>query len=195
MTRLDMTVLVHLCYCWSACQAAVLLDDGCLHGVLQLHLCMARCVESSMFVGSLDVSLEHFSFLVCWKAWQSLLFVKGACSSIRPSMSTSCMFSHSSVCEHIFAWSSIREHISLHASFIFPLVNLSFCMCFLCSSHLSSCHVCWCKCTSSHSWQDDIKSKNLLVYHDTWSFWMQVTWRGSKVARWDDGSGNCRWKL
>jgi len=56
-------------------------------------------------------------------------FAKGACSLTRLSVSTSCMFVHSSLNRHIFALFSIHEHISLHASLIRPLVNLSFCMC------------------------------------------------------------------
>lgn len=61
--------------------------------------------------------------------------------------------------------SSVREGTcssyssTSHALFIPPLVNLYFYMCFLHSSHSSSCHVCWCTCTCSHSWRDDIKSK------------------------------------
>lgn len=160
---------VLLLECMSSCNAAV---DGCLHGVLQLHLCMARCVESSMFVGSLDVYLAHCFLLVCWKAWKARLFTKGACSFIRPSVSTSCMSAHSSIGENIFSWSSVCKNISSHASFVYLLVNLSFCMCSLSSSHSSSRHVCWCTYTCTHSWRDEIKSKKLLVYHDTWSFWM-----------------------
>jgi len=151
VTWLDMTMLVHSCCCWSACRATMLLGVGCLHGVSQLHLCMARCTESLMVICSLDVALAHYSLLVCWKAWQVLLFTKGACSSIRLSVSTSCMFSCSSIREYIFAWSSVHEHISSHASFICLLVNLIFGMCSLRSLRSSSPHVFWCTCTCSHS--------------------------------------------
>jgi len=48
-------------------------------------------------------------------------------------------------------------------------------------SHSFYFHVCRCTCTCSHSWWDDIKSRNLLVYHDTWLFRIQVTKRSSKV--------------
>lgn len=65
-TWLDMTVLVHACHCWCACWALVLLGDGCLHGVSQLHLRMAKCAKSLMVIGSLDVAFTHFSLLVCW---------------------------------------------------------------------------------------------------------------------------------
>lgn len=50
MTRLDMTILVHLCCFWCACQAVVLLGDGCPHDVSQIHLHLARCVEYSMAI-------------------------------------------------------------------------------------------------------------------------------------------------
>lgn len=123
-----------------------------------------------MVVGSLDISLARCSLLVCWNAWQTHIFANGACSSI-------------------------HEDISSHASFVHPLVNLSFSMCSLHSCHFSSHHVCWCTCTCSHSWQNDIKSKNLLVYHDTWSFRIQVIGRGNKLARQGDGSEKCWWKL
>lgn len=46
-----------------------------------------------------------------------------------------------------------------HALFVHPLVNLSFCMFSLHSSHSSSCHVHWCTYTYKHSWKDDIKYK------------------------------------
>ena len=113
----------------------------------------------------LDEALACCSLLSCWKAGS--IFHEGACSS------------HSS---------------ASHASFVHPLVDLSFYMCSLHSSYLLSCHVCWCTYTCSHSWRENIKSKNLLVYHDTWSFRMQVTKRGNKVMKWDDGS-NYWWKL
>ena len=95
---------------------------------------------------SLDVAFACCSLLVCWKAWQAHLFAKGACLSFRPSVSTSCMFARLFVCEHIFAWSSRSEHIPSHASFICSLVNLSFCMCSIFSSHSSPCHVCYYTC-------------------------------------------------
>lgn len=162
---------------------------------VQLHLLMIKCMESSMVVGSLDVAFAHFPLLVCLKSWQVHSFGKSACLSIHPSMSTSCMFSHLSIHEHIFAWSSACDNISSHELFVRLLVNLSFCMCSISSSRLSSCHVCLYTCTYSHSWWDDIKYKNLLVYHDTWSFRMQVARRCNKVVRQDGGSEHCLWKL
>ena len=105
------------------------------------------------------------------------------------------LFAHSLIHKQIFAWPSIHNHIPFHASFFISLENMSFCMCSPCSSHLSSRHVCLCTCICSHSWRDDIKSKNLLFYHDAWSFRMQVNERGDKVLSWDGGFGNYWWKL
>jgi len=39
---------VLLLVCMSSCSVV---GDGCPHGVSQLHLCMATCVESSMVIG------------------------------------------------------------------------------------------------------------------------------------------------
>jgi len=93
-----------------------------------------------------------------------------------------CMFVCTSVCENIFAWSSIHEHIPFHASFVSLLMNMSFYMYSLCSYHFLSCHVCLCTCIWSYSWWDNIKSINLLINHDAWSFQMQVTKKGDKVV-------------
>lgn len=186
MTWLDMTVLVHSCHYWCACQDAVLLGEGCPHGVSQLHLHMEKCKKSSIVIGLLDVPFARSSLLVCWKAWQVRLFTKGACSFIHPFVSASCMFSHLPVCEKLFAWPFVREHISLHHRL---LVNMSFCMCYPSFIPFSWHHVCLYTCSYIHSCWDEIKSKKILVYHDTWSFGMQVTGRGEKVARWDGGSG------
>jgi len=48
---------------------------------------------------------------------------------------------YSFIHEHIFAWSSIWKHISSCASFVCPLMNMSFCMYTPFSSHMSSRHV------------------------------------------------------
>jgi len=101
MTRHDSASAIMLLL--ECIQAVVLLGDECLHGVSQLLLRMAKCAESSMVIGLLDVSLACRSLLECWKDWQADLFTKGACLSVRLSVSTSCMFSHSSVREHIFS--------------------------------------------------------------------------------------------
>lgn len=68
------------------------------------------------------------------------------------------MFAQSSIHGRIFSWSSVRKHISLHASYVFSLVNLSFCMCSLCLSHPSSHHVYLCAHVCSRSWPDEIKA-------------------------------------
>lgn len=68
-----------------------------------------------LYVGKLD------KFVSSWKVH--------VCSFVQPSVNTSCMFSRPSIREHIFAWSSIRKQISLHASSIHLLMNLSFFMC------------------------------------------------------------------
>jgi len=142
MTWIDMTVLVHLCCYWSACRATTLLGDGYLHGFAQLHLRMEKCKESSMVFGSLDDALARCSLLACWKAWEAHLFMKGGSSSVHLSMRKSYIFSSPSIYKHIFAWLSIREHISLHASFIHLLVNLSLYIFSFHSSLLLSHHVC-----------------------------------------------------
>lgn len=82
------------------------------------------------------------------------------------------MFIHPYICKHIFTWSSIWKQVYLHASFAHSFTNIPFFLYSPCSSHTSSCHVYSCTCICSHSWQDDIKSINLLVYHDAWSFRM-----------------------
>jgi len=83
MTQLDMTMMVCSCCYSCACQAAVLLSDGCLLRVSQLCLCMERCVESSMVkmcvefsmvIGLLDVACAHCSF-VCTLACLTCLSV------------------------------------------------------------------------------------------------------------------------
>lgn len=108
------------------------------------HLMFLWHVSPCLYVGRLDR-------LIClWKVYVHL------------SMSTSYMFSHMFVCKNIFAWSFIHKNISSHASFVRPLVNMSLYMCSFHSFHSLSHHVCWCTCTYSHSWRDDIKSKKPL---------------------------------
>ena len=74
----------------------MLLADGCFHGLSHLDLYMEKCAESSMVICSHDVTSTLCSLLVCWKAWQVHLFIKGACSFCER-----CMFINSSFCEHI----------------------------------------------------------------------------------------------
>jgi len=142
-----------------------------------------RCMWRDVFMVCHSLTSPWVCLMLIWHV--AHLFVKFTCLSIRPSVSTSCVFCHP----------FIREHISSHASLFCSLLNLSFCMFSLHSSHLLSHHVCWFTYTCSHSWRDNIKSKNLLVYHDTWSFRMNMIGRGNHVARWDDGSWHYWWKL
>lgn len=93
------------------------------------------------------------------------------------------MLLHPSIHEQIFTWLSICEQNSLHASFSHLFTNMSFCMHSPCSSHPLPHHVCSCTCICSHSWWDDIKSINLLVYHDAWLFWRQVTKREENLLK------------
>lgn len=142
----------------------------------------ARILRWSL--GSLDVAFACYSFLISWYAWEVRLFVKSACSFVHSSMNTS-LHDRPFVCEHIF----------LHASFVHPFTNRSSCMYSPCSTHPSSCHVCLCTCISSHSWRDDIKSINLLVYHDAWSFQMQTIRTQDKVMKLRKESFNMGWRL
>lgn len=115
-------------------------------------------VSPCLYVGRLDILVcswkVHLRPFVC--PWAHL-----ACFLVHPSVNTY----------------FVQKHISSHASFICPLVNLSFCMCSLCLSH---------------SWSPIFvgvhvhQIKNLVVYHDTWSFQMQVIERGSNVVRPDE---------
>lgn len=104
-------------------------------------------------------------------------------------------------------WSYIREHIPSHSSFVHPFVHLKthLHMVFHLWKHLLTCIVCSCICEHvllhvlslfipyivasclfmylycSHSWWDNIKSTELLVYHDAWSF--------QDVGDWERGQG------
>jgi len=53
------------------------------------------------------------------------------------------------------------------------------------SSHSSSRHVYSCTYISNHSWRDEIKSINLLVYHDAWSFTFGCRWLGESIRLWN----------
>ena len=84
-----------------------------------------------------------------------------ACSPIFLSMSTSlhdCLL--------------MRTSLLLDCLFVCLLANMSLCMYSLFSSHLMSCHLCFCTYIYSFSWWDNIKSIKLLVYHDAWWFRM-----------------------
>lgn len=170
---------------------------------LLVVVCMSSCSGYRWWMSSWCATASpphvkvHGVFDGCWFAWCFIhtfllscklvrltgSFICKKCMFIRPSIREHILHIFSSIREHIFACSSIFEDISLRASFLHSLVNMSFCMYSLCSSHPSSCHVCLCTCICSHSWWYNIKSKNLLVYHDAWLFWMQVIRRGDKVAR------------
>ena len=89
ITRLDMIVLVHSCCCWCAFRVAVLLGDGCPHGVLQLHLHMARCIESLMVIG------------ITWCCIRMLLLSCMLLCLTGSSVHKNCMFVHPSIREHI----------------------------------------------------------------------------------------------
>ena len=158
---------------------------GKVRGVFDGHLVCLMLhshISPYLYVGMLD------KFVCSWKVYVRL--------SVHL-WTHFCMFVCLFVPKHIFAWLFVREHISLNALFVGPLANMSFFMYSLCSSHLPSQHVCLCTFICSHSWWDDIKSINLLVYHDAWSFRMQVTERGDRLwgMSWDGGSGHYWWKL
>ena len=150
ITWLDMIVMIHSYYYWCAYRAIVLFGDGCPHVMSQHHLRMEKCVES------------------CWFTWCFFFTFLLACmlDSLKgSSISEECMFVYPSVYEHIFlVFSCIRlwTHICM---IIYSRPHLFACI-FCSLSH----HVCLCTCACNHSWNDDIKSRNLLVYHDTRSF-------------------------
>lgn len=91
------------------------------------------------------------------------------------------LLSCSFICEDILAWSSVREQISWHVSFVHPFANTCVCMYSPFSSRLSLFHVYSCTYDYNHSWRDDNKSINLLVYHDVWSFNFGCRWPGERT--------------
>jgi len=83
--------------------------------------------------------------------------------------------------------SLVREIISSHALLVHPI-------CYRIMSHP-------CTCICNHSWQDNIKSNNLLVYHDALSFTFGCRWPRERTRLWncarkissrDAGSGHYR---
>jgi len=156
-----------------------------------LLVCMSSCSASGWWMSSWCITASSPHGKVCgvfdghlfaWCFIHTFLLSCMLVSLTGLSIRERCMFICPSVCEHIFAWSYICENIYFHASYVPLLVNLSFCMCSLCSSHSSLHHVCLCTYICSNSWRDNIISKNLLVYYDVWSFRMQVTRKGDKVV-------------
>jgi len=122
MTGLDIIVLVHSCCCWCACPVAVFLGDGCPHGVSQLHLCMARCAESSMVVAFASCCIFTL-LLACMLSCLTSLSIR-----------EKCMFVHSSIHEHIFTCSFVHTFVntSLH-DHLFTSTSLCMHRLFFCS--------------------------------------------------------------
>ena len=136
-----------------------------------------------VFDGSCVRFMLHFHVAPCLYVVMLNKFVHSWKVHVRPfvySWTHLHMFVRPYIREHIFAWSFVHKYISLHASFVLLFANMSFCMYSLFSSHSSSCHVCLCTYICSQSWRDDIKSINLLVYLNAWSFHMQATRREDK---------------
>lgn len=97
----------------------------------------------------------------------------------------------------------VKKSPCMHSSFVHSWKKSPF-MFSTCSSHSSPCHVLSMHLYLQHSWQDDIKSINILVYHNSLSFSFKCRWLGERtrlwnctrqIWSWDARSGHCQWKL
>ena len=76
-----------------------------------------------------------------------------------------------------FIFSSIRKQIFLHAFHVHQFVNKSPRIHPICSRVMY--HPC--TCIHNHSWWEDIKSINILIYHDVLSFAFECKWPGERT--------------